>query len=290
MTARSYLYVPADRQDRLARATSRGADALILDLEDAVAPSEKEAARANAAEWLRGEDQATPTVWVRVNSGELMGADVPAVVCRGLAGISLPKASPEAVRRLDGILADAERAGGLPPGSVAVNPLVETAEGVLRSPDIARAPRVSHLALGEADLGAELGLLPSEDGRELLPIRVWIVLASAAAGIGPPVGPVSTDYRDLTSLRRSSEGLRRMGFGGRSAIHPDQVPVINEAFTPSDAEVVEARQILDSHRGTVESGRGAGVGPDGRMIDEAVVRSARRVIELAEHLDSHNPR
>lgn len=282
MSARSYLYVPADRQDRIAKAPGRGADALILDLEDSIAPAEKDVARANASKWLRGRDsQEFPglEVWVRVNSDDLMEGDVKAVTCRSLSGISLPKASATRLSDLDSILSDCESAEKLPSASIRVAALVETAEGMLLLTEIAKSPRVVRLAIGEADLSSELGLQPSDDERELLPLRMQIVLASAAARLDQPVGPVSTDYKDLDAFRRSTAGLKRMGFGGRSAIHPAQVPVINEVFTPSDEELERARKVIAAHEGALASGSGATTGPDGRMIDEAVVRAARRLIE-----------
>lgn len=292
MTARSYLYVPGDRPDRMAKAPGRGADALILDLEDAIAPAQKEAARANAAEFLRRPDSqefpgsSSTEVWVRINSDELMKGDVKAIACKALGGISLPKASPQRLSDLDAVLGECESAEKLPAGSIRVAALIETADGIFHALEIARAPRVARLAIGEADLSSELSLEPSDDERELLPLRMQVILASSAAGLEPPVGPVSRNFKDLESLRKSTESLKRMGFGGRSAIHPAQVSVINEVFTPSEEELDRARGVIAAHEDALAKGSGATTGPDGRMIDEAVVRAARRLIE--GHVNFHD--
>ena len=270
MTVRSYLYVPGHRSEMFAKARSRGADALILDLEDAVPEAAKEEARLAVADFLRTRAGQGPAIWVRLNAGELLADDVRAIIAAGPDGVSLPKvSSPEDVARLGELLA------GRP---VPIIALIETAAGVLNAPAIARAPGVVRLAIGEADLCAELAMAPSDDEHELAPIRTHIVLASAAAGLEPPVGPVSTDFADLEAFRRSTEAIRRMGFGGRAAIHPAQVGVVNDVFTPTADAVAEARRLIARFEA---AGGGAGVDEHGRMVDEAVVRAARRTLSLA---------
>lgn len=269
MSARSYLYVPGDRADMLAKAPGRGADALICDLEDAVAHQAKDSARANVAGFLG--DRPPVEVWVRVNSGERMRADVRALLDPAPRGFVLPKASVAEVAVLSALLDEASRAA-------LIVPLVETAGGVLEAPSLARAPRVARLALGEADLRADLGVTPSADEREMLHVRSSLVVACAAAGIEPPNGPVSTDFRDLDAFRVSTDALRRLGFGSRSAIHPAQVEIVNDVFTPSAQEVARARRIVEVYE---TAGGGVCVDDDGRMVDEAVVRSARRTLARA---------
>jgi citrate lyase subunit beta / citryl-CoA lyase len=283
-TARSYLYVPGDQPHKLRHALASGADAIIADLEDAVAPSAKVDARRSVAEWLATRfDGDQPELWVRVNaSSRRLTEDVHAVVGPAVAGICLPKThSPEQVRMLGELLAAAEQRGGVAAGSIRVVPLLESAAGLLSARAIAEQPRVWQLGLGELDLCAEVGIQPSADERELLPIRVQVVLASAAAGLAPPIGPVSTDLRDLVALRRSTEALRRVGFGSRWAIHPDQVAIINEAFTPTAGQVEAARRMVDRYDGALGHGVGVVVDEDGRMVDEAVVRAARRTLARA---------
>jgi citrate lyase subunit beta/citryl-CoA lyase len=269
VTARSYLYVPGHRAEMLASASSRGADALIIDLEDAVPASAKDDARAAAVDFLK-DRPSDNEVWVRLNAGDLLEEDVRGIAPAAPDGVTLPKvSSADDVVRLDVLLGES---------NVAVVPLIETASGVLAAPAIARAPRVARLAIGEADLCAELGVVPSDDQRELAPIRAQIVLASAAAKIDAPIGPVSTDFADLGAFRRSTEAIRRQGFGGRAAIHPSQVDVINDVFTPTADAIAAARDLLARFDA---AGGGATVDAEGRMIDGAVVRAARRVLSIA---------
>jgi citrate lyase subunit beta/citryl-CoA lyase len=283
LTARSYLYVPGDQPHKLERATRSGADAVIADLEDAVAPSAKTAALKTVADWLAtrtGTDQ--PEIWVRVNASQLMTEDVRAVIGPSLAGLCLPKVDgPEQILRLDELTTAGELRAGFAPGSVRVLPLLESAAGILSAQAIAQAPRVTQLGLGELDLCGELGIEPSRDEPELLPIRLQVVLASAAARLEAPVAPVSTGYRDLDALRRSTQALKRVGFGSRWAIHPAQVPIINEIFTPTAAEVSAAQRLIEQHEAALAAGRGVFVDDHGRMADEAVVRSARRILGQA---------
>jgi citrate lyase subunit beta/citryl-CoA lyase len=279
---RSYLYVPADAPGKLAGALRRGADAVIVDLEDAVAPVAKDAARAAVREWLAGQAPDTGRIWVRINPGDLGHADARAVVSPALAGVCAAKtASASQIAALGTVIAEAEEALGLPVGKVAVAPLLETAGAVLNAAEIARAPRVTRLQLGEADLRAELGITPGVDERELLLVRSMAVLASAAAGIEPPIAAASLDFRDLDALRVSSEAFRRLGFCGRTCIHPAQIPVVNEVFTPSTQEIAAARDVVARFEAAIAAGAGVCLDAEGRMIDEAVVRTARRIIALA---------
>ncbi|MGI5184871.1 HpcH/HpaI aldolase/citrate lyase family protein [Dactylosporangium sp. CA-152071] len=282
---RSYLYVPGDAPAKLDKALDRGADALIVDLEDAVPLAGKARARAIVAAWLADLPAAGPAVWVRVNPGPAGFDDVRAVVGPRLAGVCLAKAGSAAeVAALGTVLAAVEEERGLPVGAVPVVPLLETATAVLDAAQIARAPRVARLQIGEADLRAELGVTLGPDERELLFVRSQVVLASAAAGIAAPVASVSTDYRDLPALRASTVAFRRLGFVGRACIHPAQIPVVNEVFTPSAVEIAVAADLVERFDAAVSSGAGVLVGADGRMVDAAVVRAARRVLDLAGQL------
>ncbi|MEU8205316.1 aldolase/citrate lyase family protein [Streptosporangium sp. NPDC049046] len=274
MTPRSYLYVPADQEGRLAKAAGRGADALILDLEDAVAPGAKAAARKNAAAAiprLPGE------VWVRVNA-DTPKADIAAVAVPGLKGIVVPKAEPALLELADALLTEAETARDLAPGTFALLALIESASGVVQAERVAASPRVVRLGVGEADLAGELGLRPGPGREELWPIRSRIVVASAAAGILPPVGPVETAVRDTEALVAGTRTLLRQGFRARTALSPRQLPPINEVFTPSPEELEEARDLV---RRLAETG-GVALDARGRFIDAAVARSAHEVIGRAE--------
>lgn len=269
MPARSFLYVPGDRYDRLDKALERAGDAVIADLEDAVAPARKDAALAGVLEWLDALVDPRPQIWVRVNSGPRMAEELAALASRPLAGVLVAKAELASTRA-------AAAAVAFP-----VAPLVETARGIVELTQIAAVPGVSHVGLGEADLAGELGLTPSPDERELWPLRMQAVVASAAAGIFAPTGPVHTAIKDLDGLRESTLALKRAGFGARSAIHPDQVAVIEEALTPTADEIAVARETVAAWDA---AGMGVAVDGRGKMIDEAVVRSARRVVATADRL------
>jgi len=279
--ARSYLYVPGDRADRLAGALSRGADALIADLEDSVAPAAKDRARETVARWLAELPAGArrPQLWIRVNAG-LAAADI-GVVSPAVTGVIVPKAEPALLAGVDELLARREAETGLERGRLRVLPLIETAAGLLQVTSLAAAPRVARLGIGEADLAAELGLRPGPGREELAPIRLQVVIASAAAGIAAPAAPISTDFRDLAALRSSTQALLRLGFRGRTAIHPAQVPVINEVFTPSAEELSRARRLVAAMEAAERDGAGVTVDENGAMVDVAVVRSAREVLARA---------
>jgi citrate lyase subunit beta / citryl-CoA lyase len=297
MTARSYLYVPGDRPELIAKAMASAADAIIIDLEDAVPPDGKPAARRHAHAWTSGAASAPlpatdraasagpatgPQIWVRINPGELGRADVAAVLGGRLAGLCVAKTESVAeLVALDQIITQAEIAAGLPAGRIQVAPLLESGRAVLDAAAIARGPRVVRLQLGEADLCADLGVTPGPDERELLWVRSQVVVASAAAGIDPPVAPVSTNFRDPDALAESTAALRRLGFLGRACVHPAQLPVVHAAFTPTSAEVEAAQDVIGRYDDARAAGSGVCVDARGRLVDEAVVRSARRLLGLA---------
>lgn len=280
MGARSYLFVPGDRSDMLAKVGRRGADAVIADLEDAVAPARKVAAREIVSAWLGGLAEPGFEVWVRVNPGGMVD-DVEAVFGPPLTGVMVPKvrstvelvAVGEVLRRL-------ESAAGLPLGNVGLLPIVETAQGLEAVHDLAAVPRVRRLMIGEFDLAAELGVDPANE-EAFLPLRMQLVVASAAAGLESPLGPVSPDYRNLESLRAETRRLAGLGFGSRPAIHPAQVAVFNEVLTPGPGEVERARRLIELFETALSQGRGVAIDDEGRMVDEAVVKVARRVLDTA---------
>lgn len=268
MTARSYLYVPGNAPEKLAKACDRGADALIVDLEDAVPHAGKEAARAAVAEWL-AQGPSGPEIWVRVNPGAAGHADARAVVGPALTGLCVAKTESAAeIEALAALLDDATE----------LMPLLESGAAVFEARAIARAPRVTRLQLGEVDLAADLGITPGPEGMELLWARSQVVAASAAAGIAPPVAPVSVETRDLVAFRRSTEALARLGFVGRACVHPAQLPVAHEVFTPSAEDLDAARSLIARYE---QAATAVFLDEAGRLVDEAVVRLARRVIGMA---------
>jgi citrate lyase subunit beta/citryl-CoA lyase len=266
---RSYLYVPGDDGRKIEKAFASEADAVVLDLEDAVAPDRKDEARETVARVLESEPE--KPVFVRVNAvgTELSAADIDAVAVRNLAGLRLPKTeSVESVR----LVAETLEVLG---SEARIHCLIESALGLERAFEIATShERVAGVSLGEADLSADLGV-GGEAG--LLYARSRIVSASRAAGLPHPVQSVYTLVQDLDGLRRSTEAGKQLGFVGRSTIHPSQVPVVNDAFTPTEEEVSEAEGLL----GRLGNEEGAFVLEDGRFVDRAVVESARLTLALA---------
>ncbi|WP_372727758.1 CoA ester lyase [Nocardioides sp.] len=270
--ARSALYIPGDQLDKLAKALERGADEIIVDLEDAVSPAGKDLARQAVRAWLHALPDLDVGVWVRVNTGDLRDLDVRAIAdAPALTGVVVAKTeTAEELVELDRLLTSLG-------STIRVVPLLESAASILRASEIAAAPRVQRLQVGEADLRADLGVTLGPDERELLHVRSAIVLAAAAAGIAPPIAPVSTNFRDLEAFRASTEAMARMGFVGRACIHPAQVAIANEVFTPSQDEIASALDVLERLEA---AGSGIAVDAQGRMLDEAVARQARRVLAL----------
>jgi citrate lyase subunit beta/citryl-CoA lyase len=263
--ARSFLYVPGDRPERFAKAVASGTDAVIFDLEDAVPVGAKDFARNQVHEFLHSP---TPGVeaWVRVNSGLRGNDDLDAMMSLdGLTGVFLPKATP----------ATARDALQRTQGRFRLCPLVESAAGILEVATIAGL-WVDRLAIGEVDLAADLGMSTSADGREFEPLRLDLVVASAAHGRPPPIGPVWTDIADQDGLAASTMALRKSGFGARQAIHPNQVDIINHAMSPTPEELERAASLIELAN---RAGGGVCTDENGRMIDEAVLRSARRLLE-----------
>lgn len=257
----TWLYVPGDRPDRFASALSSGADTVIVDLEDAVAPARKPAALDAVAELL-GAAQPVP-VQVRISSFDQLDvlAGLP-----GLAGVRVPKVeTPQAVR--------AAGVAGVP-----VHALIESARGVEAAFEIATvcAPDGS-IGLGEADLSADLHV---SDEAGLTWSRSRVVVAARAAGLEPPAMSVYPHVSDLDGLAASCAAGRRLGLLGRAAIHPRQLPVIVEAFRPTTAEIEKAEMLL----GAFDPEAGTAVLPDGRFVDIAMVTAARRTVALAARL------
>ena len=279
---RSYLYVPGDQPDRLAKCLERGADFVILDLEDAVPTNRKQEGRDISGAWISANSASAHKIWVRVNNSDDLVADLNAVITAPIAGLIFPKCeNVEQLAALDLIISNIERKLGIPERSITVSALVETAEGILNAREIARAPRVSRMQIGEYDLKADLCAEFGADQKEFLFVRSHIVLCSAAAKLIPPIAPVGPDFKDLEAFRESTKEFARMGYFGRTCIHPAQVAIVNEVFTPSAEVLAEAQDMIDRY-----DAQGGGVLTDakGRLLDEAVIRSARRVVNLGKSL------
>jgi citrate lyase subunit beta/citryl-CoA lyase len=267
-TARSFLFVPGSDERKLGRALEAGADAVIADLEDAVVAAEKPRARALVAEALAGGASCLRLVRVNAAGTSWFADDLAAAGSLGLDGVVLPKATPEAA-------AVAAEAG------VPVVAIVETAAGLQRAGELAQTTPVAALVLGAVDLGLALGLEPRPDGLELLVPRSTVVVASAAAGLRGPVDQVWLDVRDDEGLERDCALGRSLGFRGKACIHPAQVPVVNEAFAPSEDEVRRAREVVAAYDRAAAEGTGA-VALDGELVDLPVVERARQTLADAK--------
>lgn len=270
---RSYLYAPGNDPRKIEKALASEADAVVLDLEDAVAPNRKEEARESVSEVLRSRP-AKP-VFVRVNApgSALAEEDIGAISGPHLSGLRLPKTeSAEAVR---GVAERLETLGC----EAGIQCLIESALGLELAPEISRShERVVGISLGEADLAADLGV---RDEAGLLYARSRVVATARAAGLPGPVQSVYTNVRNTDGLRQSTEVGKNLGFVGRSAIHPAQIPAINEVFTPTEEEVAEAEGLLARLEESAGKGTGAFVLEEGRFVDKAVVESARLTLALA---------
>ncbi|WP_280508013.1 HpcH/HpaI aldolase/citrate lyase family protein [Nocardia flavorosea] len=273
MTATTYLYVPGDMPQRFGKALRSGTDAVVLDLEDAVVAARKDEARTSVAEWVARCDPDGIELWVRVNPGDVQARDIRAVAGPNLTGIWLPKV--ESVRELevaDRILTECGA------DDARLSALVETATGLMAAPDIARSPRLRFLQIGEVDLAADLGIEVDDSAEQLLFARSRVVTASAAAGIEPPVAAVSVNFTDLPAFEADTRRLRRLGFAGRACIHPKQLQSVRSVFTPTAEEIGRAEEVLSR---LASATSGVGVDAHGHLIDEAVARSARRVLARA---------
>jgi citrate lyase subunit beta/citryl-CoA lyase len=281
---RSYLFAPGNNKKLLDKVFTAGADAVVLDLEDAVPESEKAGGRRSVAAALaESAPPLRPPAFVRINSlqSEYWRADVDAVVGPSLAGIRVPKVeSLEALCRLNDALSAREGSLGLPGGSVRVVATIESARGLSRLPSLARAPRLSGFVFGAADFVADIGVDAASDLTTLF-ARSALVVASRDRRLSPPVASAFTRLHDDDGLRADTEAQKRLGFFGRSALHPRQVPIIHQVFNPSLEDVAAARGAVAAFESGQRDGRGA-TQSDGDFLDLATVRRARAVIALAE--------
>jgi citrate lyase subunit beta / citryl-CoA lyase len=268
---RSWLYVPGHRAERVAKALVAGADAVVIDLEDAVPADRKDAARDQTVALLdERADHGALQVWVRINppGTEIGRRDVAALTGRRLDGLRIPRADdPEQVREV------AERT------SAPLQLLIESARGLSRARELAEAHElVAGIGLGEADLAADL-LVDRDEG--LTWARGAVVVVARAAGLPSPVQSVWTDVGDTDGLRVSSERGRATGFFGRSVVHPRQIDVVHDVYTPSADEIAAAEGIVATAAEAAARGEAAALSADGRFVDPAVVARARTVLDRA---------
>jgi len=287
---RSFLFAPGDHARRVEKALQLGADAVILDLEDAVAVSAKPAARGAVVAALARPRSCRAHVRVNAFDTPFCFGDIDAVVGARLDGIVLPKLEdPGQLLAVDWMLGALEAARGLSVGAIDLMPIVETARGLVGLRALATAAaalpsgRVRRLAFGAGDYTTDLGLTWTLEEEELLPVRSEIVLASRAAGLEPPVDTVFTALREAEAFARSCHRGAALGFQGRMCIHPDQVPVANAAYTPPEAEVARARRVVAAFAEAEAQGL-ASIQVDGAFVDYPIVQRAQRILALAARI------
>jgi citrate lyase subunit beta / citryl-CoA lyase len=274
---RSLLYVPASSEKFLARAHERNADALILDLEDAVAPNEKLAARARLSDAVPSAARNGAKIFVRINSGELSLDDAEAACRAGAFGLFVPKVrAPADLARIDAHLDRLEQAGQ----HLALVPMLEDPGAVLEARKItAASARVFALVTGSEDLATAMGAEPTPEVLRLP--KLLVHLAAKAAGVRS-FGLLRSvaDFRDAEGVTRAAKEARDFGFDGATWVHPSLVPILNAAFSPAPEEIERARKLVAAFEAAQAAGQGAFVF-DGKMVDEPVVARARALLARA---------
>ncbi|MDA1118108.1 MAG: CoA ester lyase [Proteobacteria bacterium] len=292
---RTFLFAPGNHPRRVEKALGLGADAVILDLEDAVASADKAAARKPVAEALKRPRRCRGYVRVNAPATPFCYRDLVETIHDKVDGVVLPKVESAAdLHAVDWLIAALEREQGMVEGSIDLIPLVETAAGVARVDRIVQARnlrpypgawRVKRVAFGAADFSLDAGLLPSHEEPELAEARARVVLASRAAGMEGPLDSPWFHLRDVEGFKRALERSRRGGFQGRLCVHPDQVPVANEAFTPSADELARAERIVAAFK-EVEARGAAAVEVDGQMVDYPVAYRAQALLDTMREIRS----
>ncbi len=289
IAARSWLFAPGDSEKKMTKAMEGEADVVLIDLEDAVAPDAKAAARPMVHDFIAANPDQRGRLWVRVNplDGPHTLDDLVAVMPARPGGIMLPKVyGRQDVETLDRYLEALEVANGIEQGSTPVIVLItETAEAMFHTGDYKGAPRVVALTWGAEDLADSIGASSNRnaDGSYAFTYelaRSLTVLGAATAGV-TAIETISADFKDLEALKARAEKVRRDGYRGMMAIHPAQVPVINEAFTPTEAEIAEAQEIVDIF--AANPGVGA-IGWKGGMLDRPYLARAERLLRQAGKL------
>ena len=282
---RSFLFAPGNHPRKVEKVFGVGSDAVILDLEDAVAVSEKPAARTPVINALKADRACLGYVRVNAADTEFYADDLAAVTGPWLDGIMLPKVeTAEQLVSADNEIKAYEAKQGMAPGAVDLLPIVETAKGLDAVSGIAASgSRVRRLSFGAVDFAKDLNMRLSLDEWELTPARAAIALASRAAGLDAPLDSVWVHYRDTEGLVKSAERVRDMGFQGKMCIHPDQVAPVNDAFTPSDDEVAKAETIVAAFEAAEAEGS-ASIQIDGIFVDYPVVEQARRTLDRIKRI------
>lgn len=277
------LYIPGNNPGMIQQCSFYGADSILLDMEDAIALSEKDAARNLVSHALRSLDFSDVYMTVRINGAdtEFFEKDLEKIVPSKPDAIRLPKTQGmEDVKHADELITLLERENGILEGTISLHAMLETAKGIVNAFSIATAsPRVRALTLGGQDLAADMGIRRTKEGTEILYARSAVVMAAKAAGI-MAFDTVYIDISDLEGLLQESIMVAGLGFTGKAAIHPSQVPVIHQAYRPDEKDLRKAIRVVRAAREAESKGIGVYT-VDGRMVDGPVVTQAHRVVELA---------
>jgi len=286
---RTMLFAPANDLRKVGKALLLNADGTVLDLEDAVALSEKSNARNTLKEALALPRKGD--VFIRVNSvqTDFILADLLAAVTEGVKGLVLAKSeSAEEIRQVDWLMEKIEKERGITAGSLELIPFIESANAIVNAFAIASASsRVSRMFFGGVDYVLDIGTTFSKGGQEIFYARSQLVVASRAAGIEPPIDTVYPGFKDIEGLVDDAKTVRQMGFQGKLAIHPGQIEPLNEVFTPTPEETAWAKKIVDVFDESEARGQ-AVFQVDGKMIEYPIANRARRIIALAEQIARKN--
>ena len=288
---RTALFVPGDRPDRIDKAVNSGTDAVIIDLEDAVAVSQKDKARNAAKEKIKqfGKDN---FIIVRVNaeSAGLLEKDLNEIVREGLSAIMLPKVEDYSdIKHADTVLEESERKKGIEVGQTKLFPLVESAKGIENISGIlssgGNSSRLFTVAFGAADYTLDMGIEMTVEGTELLYPRSRIAIACISAGIRPPLDtPFMIDIKNVEMLEADAKRARQLGFGGKLCIHPVQIDPCNKIFSPTEKEIDYAKKVIHTFE-HAEKGGTAAVQLDGKFIDYPVFKRSQSIVNLASQLE-----
>ena len=285
---RSFIFVPGNRENMLERAKSFKADVIMVDLEDSVPPREKASAREMAKDWVPALSRQGQRVMVRVNSLDtgLTRSELETLVSPDLYGISLGKVESKwNIRDVDRMLYAIEPLAGVEPGSTKVVAWAETASALVDARDIAASSqRVIALAFGAEDFTNDMGIERSDSGDEVQVPRSLVPVAARAANVASLDSPFVA-FQDPEALRADAQKARQMGFTGKHAIHPAQLDIINEVFSPAPDEVAYARRIMDAWDKAEAEGRGS-LALDGRMVDVPVVKRAQNLLAFADAIEA----
>lgn len=286
-TIRTFLFAPANHPRRVEKAFLLDADAVILDLEDACAVSEKEVSRDKVVEALAKPRKCLGYVRINPLDSHYGFGDILGVVRQGVDGILLPKTeSVRDVQIADWMIGRLERERGLKEGSIDLMPLIETGKGLGNLREILGAKtRIRRVAFGAGDFSLDMNLQWTTDELELLPYRNEIVMLSRWAGLEPPIDTVWINLQDTEGFAQSAHRAKQLGFQGKLCIYPDQVPVVNEAFTPSEKEVQKAQRLVDAFEQAEREGSSS-FQLDGQFIDYPILYAAQKVLALHEMIQS----